>query len=227
MTMLAAALCLAMSGCVTLQRMGAGASPDPEAGKWDTAALDTGRSVAYLSAEEKNVVLEINKARTNPALYAETYLAPMVPRFRGNEYRVPGKTTLLTEEGAAAVRECMEAMKAQKPVPALQPMEAMTLAARDHVKDVGPKGVTGHTGSDGSDPSARAARYAKGVYGGENISYGYGKARDIVIQFLVDDGVPSRGHRANLMSNNNVSVGVAIGPHKTYGFMCVLDFAWK
>jgi hypothetical protein len=42
---------------------------------------------------------------------------------------------------------------------------------------------------------------------------------------LVDDGVPDRGHLKNIMDKAFGKTGVAIGPHKTYGTVCVMDFA--
>ncbi len=47
----------------------------------------------------------------------------------------------------------------------------------------------------------------------------------IVLQLLTDDGVPSRGHRTNIMKSDFHVVGCATGPHKGYGMMCVMDFA--
>ena len=35
---------------------------------------------------------------------------------------------------------------------------------------------------------------------GENIDFGSNEAMEIVISFLVDDGVSSRGHRMNLLN---------------------------
>jgi uncharacterized protein YkwD len=60
---------------------------------------------------------------------------------------------------------------------------------------------------------------------GENINFGAETGREIVIGLLVDDGVPSRGHRANIMDPAYSVVGVAIGPHKTIRTMCTMDFA--
>jgi uncharacterized protein YkwD len=225
--LLAASLLLA--SCETLsgaEGEGPDANPrDESAAQWNLASLDTARSVSYASAAEKDVILEINKARANPSLYADIYLTPLLRYFSGNDYSHPGEITIRTTEGAAAVRECIAAMKAQAPRAPLSPLEALALAARDHVKDTGPKGTVGHQGSDGSDPMTRVRRYAKNLYCGENISYGPASARSIVIQLLVDDGVPSRGHRANIMRKEYGSIGVSIGGHKIYGAMCVVDFA--
>lgn len=42
---------------------------------------------------------------------------------------------------------------------------------------------------------------------------------------MVDDGIPSRGHRKNLLSNNFLGIGVYTGPHATYETMTDLVFA--
>ena len=39
---------------------------------------------------------------------------------------------------------------------------------------------------------------------GENLSFGCASAERVVLQLLVDDGVPSRGHRANILNANFV-----------------------
>ncbi|MDR2495391.1 MAG: CAP domain-containing protein, partial [Spirochaetaceae bacterium] len=90
----------------------------------------------------------------------------------------------------------------------------------------GPRGTTGHAGSNGSSPRDRLNRYgAWGVNVGENISYGGATGQDIVVQLLIDDGVPSRGHRKNNMESAFAFAGVGVGAHKVYGTMAVLDFA--
>jgi uncharacterized protein YkwD len=58
---------------------------------------------------------------------------------------------------------------------------------------------------------------------GENIDYG-ATGLQVVIDLIVDDGVPSRGHRRNVLDPAFRAVGIAVGPHRTYGTMCVIDF---
>jgi uncharacterized protein YkwD len=192
---------------------------------WGVSRLDTARSVSYLSDNEKDVILEINKARSNPARYAEEYVKPLLTRFSGNDVSLPGEMTIRTNEGPRAVQECITAMRAQAPRSILSTSKALSLAARDHVKDTGPKGIVGHQGSDGSMPDDRAHRYDRSLYVGENIDYGFQTARTIVVQLLVDDGVASRGHRENILRREYGLIGVAIGDHTVWRYQCVIDFA--
>jgi uncharacterized protein YkwD len=59
----------------------------------------------------------------------------------------------------------------------------------------------------------------------ENMAFGENPARQVVIQLLVDDGVPDRGHRATILDPSYRVAGAACGPHARYRQMCVIDFA--
>jgi uncharacterized protein YkwD len=48
---------------------------------------------------------------------------------------------------------------------------------------------------------------------------------DVICGFIVDDGVPSRGHRNNIFNNAFKSCGVCSGPHRQYRCMTAVDFA--
>jgi uncharacterized protein YkwD len=198
---------------------------------WNISTLDTARDVSYLSDVEKDVILELNKARANPKKWAEQNLVPRLDWFQGspwgdNYYRLPGNSTYFgTSEGKKSLQECIADMSRRAAMKPLAVSEALCSAARDHVEDVGSKGISGHNGTDGSNPSARAKRY--GLYGcGENISYGWPGAKDILIQLLVDDGVPGRGHRRNCFDTRYTIVGVAVGYHARHDAMCVMDLYW-
>jgi len=180
---------------------------------------------AYLSALENSVLDELNLARSNPQTYAKI-LQDYRSQFQGRLVKRPGKIDLMTSEGTAAVDEAIRELKARKPMSPFRISRGMSLAAKDHVEDTGPKGSTGHSGTDGSKPFDRMNRHGKWLRSaGENISYGNDEARQVVIQLIVDDGVAGRGHRRNIFNAAFEVVGISCGPHKVYGTMCVQTFA--
>jgi uncharacterized protein YkwD len=175
---------------------------------------------------EQDVLVELNLARQKPQEFAK-YVEEYRRRFKDdNTYEVSSRVGMITKEGAKAVDEAIAFLKKVKPVGALDMSVGLSLAARDHVDDLGPKGKVGHDGTDGSDPVARVKRYGESeTMTGENISFGFDDARMIVIQLIVDDGVPSRGHRTNIFQQKYKVVGISCGKHKTFRCMCVMDFA--
>lgn len=118
-------------------------------------------------------------------------------------------------------------MNNQAPLPALSWSDVLWNACRVHVLDQGPLGTTGHTGSDGSSFSDRIARFGTVVgASGENLGYGDFSPIEQVLSLLIDDGVPSRGHRTNLFSPNFTQIGNYIGPHKRYVLEICQAFAF-
>lgn len=193
---------------------------------WQLEQIDTTIGITYLSEQERAVILEINRLRSDPAKYARHYLLPLRAYYQGDLLTYPGDISLVTEEGVAALEECILALERAQPAPMLSPRKGLVLAARDHAADQSRTGETGHTGSDASSMTTRTNRYGKWITSvGENISYGDAEARKIVTALLIDDGVPSRGHRANLLQSGFAVVGVAIATHPVYRQMCVMDFA--
>jgi uncharacterized protein YkwD len=199
---------------------------DPDSANWDIASLDTAADVDYLTGIEKDVILEMNKVRSDPKKYAELYIRPTLRYYSGKNYSEPGQITIVTQEGITAVNSCITALTRANAVGILQPERGIWLAAKDHALDQSRTGQTGHTGSDRSDPFKRMERYGGGYKtAGENCAYGPNTGRDIVVQFLVDDGVPSRGHRTNIMNRNFTQTGLSIQTHPQYRYVCVIDYA--
>lgn len=201
-------------------------SPAPAPAKWSPQVVDTAGGASYLSPTERQVIAEINMARTDPPAYARAFLEPLRRYYSGKMLQYPGEIAIVTEEGVSALDECIRVMESTKPLPPLFPKEGLSHAARDHAADQAKTGAVGHSGSDGSTPASRVSRYGHwDIAFGENIDYGNAEPRRIVTSLLIDDGVPSRDHRANLLDPEFRFIGAAVGPHPRYGHMCVMDFA--
>ncbi|RAX54478.1 hypothetical protein CCY99_03780 [Helicobacter sp. 16-1353] len=191
---------------------------------WDDS-LNTAKNAPYLSEVEKQVIFELNKARSNPARFAKEYLEPMVGQFNGKMIK-KGNMNMMTNEGVAAVNDAINALKAQKAVSPLQPSKGLSKAAQDFAKEQSQTGAMGHNGKDGSTMKSRIesnGKWQKTI--GENINYGSANANQIVVDLIIDDGVPTRGHRKNIYNDNYKVVGIGVNTHPKYKNVCVMDFA--
>ena len=167
-----------------------------------------------------------NKVRTDPAGVAADWLTPRLENFDDRLMRQADGVMLMTHEGAEAVEEAIAVLNAQAPLAPLIWDDELWKAARDHCFDTGAKGLFGHTGSDGSNLGDRLARYGDFVAkSGESCGYGSATAEEHVLQLLIDDGVPTRGHRKNMLDHAFQVVGCASGPHAKLRTCAVLDYA--
>jgi uncharacterized protein YkwD len=184
-------------------------------------------SASYLTENEQAVIDEMNKVRANPKSYAE-YIRQERQFYSSDGSRIehPGELPLMTQEGFTAVDECIEALEKAQPAGILKPHKALCQSAKLLANDQSSKGTTGHTSSNGNDMLQRIHRFDKSLNEvGENCCYGPADARAIVIQLLIDDGVPSRGHRDNILNDMFSFCGVAITTHPVYRYVCVIDYA--
>lgn len=190
------------------------------------ASLQSDVALNHSLVEE--ILGELNYVRTNPAQYASRVLQPMVSRFNGNTYSAPGKVSLITHEGVGAVNECINALKNTQPLGSLSLETGLCRSAKWLADDQASTGHIGHTGSDDSNMQSRMNRFGRcsGTCG-ENCAYGSRGAREIVAQLLIDDGVPGRGHRKNILNGSFKKVGIGFNStgRAPYGAVTVMDFA--
>jgi uncharacterized protein YkwD len=137
-----------------------------------TASTTASTTVSTL---EEQVVVQLNLVRTDPKAFA-LKMKETAQYYDGLHIKRPNETTLVTNEGIAALNECIEVLNNTTPMAALTlPMQlGLCMAAKSHNDDTGPNGVTGHAGSDGSKPADRMNKF--GLWSGscaENISYGH------------------------------------------------------
>jgi uncharacterized protein YkwD len=181
--------------------------------RWDPEVvrnLFTSRGIPYLNEEEQKVILFMNMARSNGALFAETFVKTFV-----EENQV---------ENSSYLRSLYQDLKSISGLPALIPEEDLTAVAQGHATRSGETGQVGHKDMDKRFAPLRGNPYDAW---GENCSYGFEDAISIVITLLIDEGIKEMGHRRNILNQSYNSVGVAIRPHRSYRVNCVIDFGKK
>jgi uncharacterized protein YkwD len=187
---------------------------------WNKTA-DTGRSVSYMTDFEKDVLQELNKARSNPSLYATLYIEPMLTEFKGT---VNIHDNIQTQEGVRAVKECIVQLKSTAKIVLLAPNELLYGTAHDHTSTQSKTREVGHTSPNGKTfvDRIKPLRFPRA---GECISYGQRNGRDVVTSLLIDDGVENRGHRKTILNPQLDAAGISAGGHLAFGHMCTIDFA--
>ena len=81
-------------------------------------------------------------------------------------------------------------------------------------------------GSDMSTLSDRVARHGTQLDNvAENIFAGCADPIEIIKLLVIDDGVASRGNRANIFSPDFHAVGIGAAPHPDHACICVIDYA--
>lgn len=183
-----------------------------------------------MTKAEREMIYEINIVRSTPKVYIKI-LDSMLKQANetlkeyGKGYKnysltistteKDGKTVktidttwhYTNEEQVKAISTLIDDLKKIEHLPILKPDEGIYKAATKHVNDQKLHDWTlMHTGSDGSAPWDRITKFSPSMsFGNENIAGNSAHivtARDIVLQLLIDSGIPSYGHRYNLLDRS-------------------------
>lgn len=173
-------------------------------------------AAAPLLAQQRAVAEEVNLARTDPRGYAKLVQAFFANLGTDGVHR-RGRSKVRMSEGRRAVADAIAFLNRIEPRAPLALNTCLSQAAQDHAADLGATGSTEHVGADRSQPWERATRrLGRRVDCGENLGFGSETAREDVISLIVDDGVPSRGHRLSLLAEQFRSLGIGVGAHPRY-----------
>jgi len=176
--------------------------------EWNNAryvACNTAANADYMTAEDKKLIYVLNLMRVNPRLFANSVL---------RQYpTVSNKAYLRTSPNYISL---MKTLLQSKPMNLLYPDSLCFAGADCHAINSGLEGYTGH---ERSKEECRKKWY----FNGECCDYGNSKALDILMDLMIDEGVPSLGHRKVCLGDYK-KIGVSIQPHRDYIMNAVLDF---
>ena len=160
----------------------------------ELAKANTCANTSYLTKNEKEVIQYVNLARMYPAKYAKIELVDA------------DKTTTY-------YKSLVKTLNSMTPVLPLTTDKKAYESAKCFALEQAKSGETGHDREN-----------CESYFFGECCSYGKENARGVVMQLLVDNGVPSLGHREICLTAGYTAIGVSFQDHKVYGSCCVLDF---
>ncbi|MFI5204597.1 MAG: CAP domain-containing protein [Flavobacteriales bacterium] len=178
---------------------------------WDSSLLAKAFVAAHeydtsMTDTERDVIYYCNLARLDPKKFADTYVTDYI------------KTNVKKE--TSYTRSLVRDLKKARPMYVLQGSQDLYQCAYDHAVKSGKKGTTGH-----QELVKRMKKFApaRNPYG-ENCDYGNDNALDIVMSWLIDEGVSDLSHRKNMLDKEYTSAGVSIQPHKKMRVNAVMDF---
>jgi LysM repeat protein len=146
-----------------------------------------------MTPEEMKMVEEVNAIRRNPA----GYIVNVEQYIKNLEKSGNNKTAI------AAARELITELFAMPVLSTLQPLECIYSSGKKFGIEQRKRGVAEHQGVDGSMPWDRIMQACPSLKdGNENLVGGPADIREAVMLLLVDDGIPSRGHRRTLLQPN-------------------------
>lgn len=119
---------------------------------------------------------------------------------------------ILTKFGGSYAKSLVAHLNSIRPMHALTVDEKLSESARCFAKEKGEAGTRGHNRIN-----------CPKNYHAECCSYGESTGKGIILQFLLDRGVPSLGHRKACLRASFKRLGVAAGPHLNSGYCCVLE----
>lgn len=177
---------------------------------------NTASNCAYLSPEERNVVLYLNLARHDGPTFLAQYILPHITEENLDPVEQKYLISLLAE------------LRQTRNLPPLYPDPTLTLAARDHARDLAQSRTFAHRSADGTSYPERIARYLTDnqyIAANECLATGYHDGLMTVIQLLIDQNVVDLGHRKALLDPEMRYLGVSTLPHPSHEWVSVLEFA--
>jgi len=197
--------------------------------KWTDAEFrkaNTATNASYLSNEEKNIVMYMNLIRIDGEKFYYTFLEDYINNYNAKVRKYRNYNELRITRNNSYYTSLLKHLRGVKNLQMFYPDDKLTSLSQSHAQDLNRNNLDTHESSNGDKFSKRLSRYFPNKAMSENIDFGYSNSLDIVCHLLLDCGVPSLGHRFNLLDQKYKlnTVGVSIQPHPSYTWCAVIDF---
>ena len=184
----------------------------------DTAVWNTlSRSAGFLqlTLSEQEFFYWVNILRKNPPAFEQEVLQSFLRQF--------------PQVNAADARSLSKDLKAIKDnLSFLPPEQGLNRMASAHAADLKNRnGIISHTSATGRGFIQRIKEAGSYKCGAENVFAGTNSGLEAMILLLIDQGVPDKGHRKNLIDPNFNIMGVSFMEVNSKKVIIVQDFGCK
>lgn len=198
--------------------------------KWTTIEIneaDVARNINGISDFEKDVILYHNLVRLFPRKYLQVEILNL------NEDLVPKNLTKFpftwkgTDVNSNYYKSLINTLSVQSPMPKLMFDNGLSSSAKCLAKEQSINGNIGHNRIKCPAIFSNKSNMNFGYGTGENCGYAKYNGKDLVNQLLVDQDVPSLGHRDNILNAKYTKIGVGVDAHPTYETVVVVDYLYE
>lgn len=179
--------------------------------------------------DAKAILKELNALRANPESFAKRLLDEILPLYDGNTYISKEGGERLTVEGPEAVKEAAAWLSQHsEPRKPLTSSFGLSKIARELCAEQNSCDSIGGFSINGNGLNKRVEKY--GVWMGklsECVFYHAVSPLDVIIQLVIDDGLPNRPNREKLLDNDFTISGIWGSTHKIYGNVISIILAQK
>lgn len=171
---------------------------------WDLKILDT--SIEAMKEDERQLLILVNKVRSDPRRFAEQYLN--------------------SQSTVEAEVELYDILVNSSPIQLLSTSLELYAISTKHAKDLGENQLAGHISSNGLDMEQRLkeGNILSKVFA-ENCIFGFNDPLEILLKLLIDEDNEDRNQRKIILTKDFNMVGLAIQAHGgEFCWSCIQDF---
>lgn len=162
---------------------------------------------SIIFGQDNTKVLDLlNFARTNPKAFSQEIAEPFI-----NENDL---------QSSRYSKSLLRVLKSMKPLDSLKYSNSLEAIAINYAEKAGKMGWTDHRSYN-----SRFSK-VKDEFGltAENLDFGSIDEIEIVMDLLIDEDIPSLGHRKNILDKELTHVGFGFASHKKWEWIFVMDF---
>lgn len=173
---------------------------------------------------EDKILKYINMIRHRPTDFIRSLKLREID-YKENSY-IDEKTNKRyhTKEDYTAVHEAIDFLMNCHPVIPLERNKKLDETAKAHSDFLIKENMVSNVGVGGLNPEERISKVRGKGSLGEAISLFENRAKQIVINLLIDDGLVERPNRKMLICKDFNEIGISLNKHPSKNFICVLHF---